>query len=161
MVEISPEVTSLIISILALSVTLAVTFITTTIHMRRATNKVNGMLDESEMLCMDLIAILKEYDSHNVEEEYEVDLSLKSYFNDNSVKILYLAKQLKEPQPWYIKNGKSLPKIGDLLVWLVENFYEPNSEEEERIRVWSQNTKQFFNKYYNIFHPQKYIERPA
>lgn len=114
------------------------------------------MLDESEILCRDLKRILTDYDQDDEEERYEIDLSLISYFKDNSLKLESLARRLTEHQAWYYRNPH-LKQIGELLYWVINEFYDSTSDEEERIRIWSQNIPYFNSKYSDSFHKESIV----
>ena len=117
-------------------------------HIRR---KRKEMLEDSRIIFGDLEVILNDVNSNDNEELYEVDLSLKSYFDDNEVKMQDLANRLHERQPWLYPKDQTLPKIGDLLEWLIRDFYYMRQEEEERIRIWSRNIQAFHEKKSGIF----------
>ena len=107
---------------------------------------------DAEMLCRDLEAILTDFDKDNQEELYEIDLSLRSYFNDNSLTLRDLANKLTVRQVWWGSKNEQLIVIGEMLEWLIKDFYDGISDEEERIRVWSQNVPDFHSKYSKSFH---------
>ncbi len=111
------------------------------------------MISEAKILCMDLKRILTDCDKDNEEEIYEIELSLASYFKDNSLRLKLLADKLAESQPWYYKNSE-LKYIGKLLDWLISDFYDATSDEEERIRIWSQNVQGFHIRYSQSFHKE-------
>ena len=118
------------------------------VHIRR---KRKEMLEDACRIFGDLEVILNDVNSNDSEELYEVDLSLKSYFDDNEVKMQDLANRLHERQPWLYPKDQILPKIGDLLEWLIRDFYYMRQEEEERIRIWSRNIPEFHEKKSGIF----------
>ena len=146
----SQEETALSISIIALVTMFVITITQLILKVYSIKKSRDMMLDEAEMLCRDLKRILTDCDKNNEEELYEIDLSLTSYFKDNSLKLESLADRLSKSQVWYYKNP-ILEQIGELLEWLLRDFYDGVSEEEERIRVWSQNIPKFHSKYLKSF----------
>ena len=104
------------------------------------------MLEDSSGVFGDLDAIIGDVSSNGGEELYEVDLSLKSYFDDNEVRMQDLANRLHEGLPWPYPKDQTLSMSGDLLEWLMCDFYRSRREEEERIRIWSRNIRKFHEK---------------
>ena len=99
--------------------------------------------DEAENVLKDIDRIINDTNVYSEEEVYEVDLSLKSYFDENRVKIQDLANRLQKRQPALSHKDRSLPKLGALLEWVIRDFYHVDQEEEERIRIWSQNVPNY------------------
>ena len=109
----------------------------------------NGdVLDETRDICQDLKAILNDVNlSDGSEERYEVDLSLRSYFGDNRQKIQRVAEKLREARTGVLhKRDKKMNAFGEFLEWTVNEFYRYDYDEEERIRIWSQNVPEFHSK---------------
>lgn len=98
---------------------------------------------DAEDVLRDIDRIINDTNAYSDEEIYEVDLSLKSYFDENRVKIQELANRLQARQPALSFKDPSLPKLGKLLEWVLRDFYHINQEEEERIRIWSQNIQNY------------------
>ena len=108
--------------------------------------------DESKNLTYRLKSILQDCNVDNSEELYEFDLSLSSYFNDWNNDLLSLSNSIKShSQPWYYPKDKNLDNVSNLLIWISIEFYHPNDEEDERIRIWSQNISDFNKKYFECF----------
>ena len=119
------------------SVILAVS-VTVIWHLMMTKIKKINLLRDAKLLCKNLRVILQDYDYNNEEEEYDVDLSLKSYFNDKHEKILDIANELRKRQSYFLSTDKKLYDIGDLLEWLVQDFYKIHDDEDIRIKRWSQ-----------------------
>ena len=109
----------------------------------------NGdVLDETHDICRDLKAILNDVNlSDGSEERYEVDLSLRSYFGNNRQKIQRVAEKLRGARTGVLhKRDEKMNAFGEFLEWTVNEFYRYDYEEEERIRIWSQNVPEFHSK---------------
>ncbi len=152
----SLDETALLISITALVVTIVIAIGQIYLKLYSIRKTQNEMKEDALMFCRDLKRILTDFDKDNEEERYEVDLSLKSYFNDNTVKIRSLSERLSEHQSWYSKKPE-LKITSELLEWIIEDFYDNYSDEEERIRIWSQNIPAFHHKYLKSFPEKKHI----
>ena len=105
-------------------------------------------LDETHEICRDLKAMLNDVNlSDGSEERYEVDLSLRSYFGDNRQKIQRVAEKLREVRTGFLsRKDKKMNAFGEFLEWTVNEFYRYDYDEEERIRIWSQNVPEFHSK---------------
>ena len=132
----------LVISVIALGLTVAVSI-----------KEVVNLRDSRQKLRDDALEVLKELDHiindaniHEDEGVYETDLSLKSYFQRNQVKIQTLANGLQERQTPLYPKDKTLPQLGELFEWMLRDFYCIHREEEERIRVWSQNIPDYYKR---------------
>lgn len=114
-------------------------------------NEDDELAKQSNTICKDLKAILNDvklYDDS--EERYEIDLSLKSYFNDNRTQIQTLVNNLRVARSGFLsKKNKKLNEFGDLLHWTIYDFYRFDYEEDERIRIWSKNIQKFHSKMTN------------
>ena len=109
----------------------------------------NGdVLGETHEICRDLKAMLNDVNlSDGSEERYEVDLSLRSYFGDNRQKIQRVAEKLRGARTGVLhKRDEKMNAFGEFLEWTVNEFYRYDYEEEERIRIWSQNIPEFHSK---------------
>ena len=115
---------------------------------RRYKSGKEDALDETHEICRDLKAILNDVNlSDGSEERYEVDLSLRSYFGDNRQKIQRVAEKLREARTgFFSRRDKKMNAFGEFLEWTVNEFYRYDYEEEERIRIWSQNVPEFHSK---------------
>ena len=115
---------------------------------RRYKGSKEDALDETHEICRDLKAILNDVNlSDGSEERYEVDLSLRSYFGDNRQKIQRVAEKLREARTgFFSRRDKKMNAFGEFLEWTVNEFYRYDYEEEERIRIWSQNVPEFHSK---------------
>jgi len=143
---------------LALSITAIIIPIVFKLYNVKKTRDI--MKHDAEMLCRDLKRILTDFDKDNEEELYEIDLSLTSYFKDNSLRIQELSIKLTQEQPWYYPKNNDLLIIGRMLEWMIRDFYNIVSEEEERIRIWSQNVPSFHSKYSDSFHKESIMTFP-
>ena len=121
--------------------------------------KGQNLIRSAKLLCYDLKRILNDFDENNEEEHYEIELSLHSYFKDNKRHLQKLADELLAVKPWYYSKDEILPKIGFMIKWLQEEFYNEDEEEDERIRVWSKNINIFNSKYDTLFNSPKSLIR--
>ena len=132
------------------------------LHVMKIYNKKKNLLDDGELICKDLHTILsRDVISDDEDEMYEVDLSLKSYFVDNNVKLQNLANEFYNFRTLFGRKDNTMNSIGGLFEWLIHNFYNINFEEEERIRIWAKNTTNFFNMYNDAFQYKKHIKIPS
>lgn len=99
-------------------------------------NDVNDLLKE-----LDLILNGIELDDKDM--LYDVDMSLRGYFEKHGPKIKGLAEQLHNSRTLLYRKNKSYRLHGEFLEWLITKFYESDQEEEERIRVWSNNIPRY------------------
>ncbi len=114
--------------------------------------KSNGeMLTGASILCKELDEIVNSLDTNDVDECYEAELSLRSYFHDNKSEFVDLIYKLKNHRSFFYRKNKSLLKISKLLEWIMNEFYLHEEEEDERIRIWSQNVDTFNHKYLKSF----------
>ena len=98
---------------------------------------------DAEDVLKNIDRIINDTNTYSDEEVYEVDLSLKSYFDENRVKIQDLANKLQARQPALSFKDRTLPELGKLLEWVIRDFYHADQDEEERIRIWSQNVPNY------------------
>ena len=65
-----------------------------------------------------------------------------------------MASKLTAPQVWYFPKNQGLTDTGEMFEWLIRDFYDSTSDEEERIRIWSQNIPSFHSKYLHSFNKE-------
>ena len=128
-----------IVAIVALGVSLAVVaaqIIKIQTNRKQMRNDVNDLLKE-----MDLI--LNDIDLDDKDALYDIDMSLRGYYEKHGSKIEGLVDQLHKSRTLFYRKDKSSRSHGEFLEWLMTKFYESNQEEEERIRVWSKNIPRY------------------
>lgn len=109
---------------------------------------------ESKHILYELKTILQDAYTDDEELLYEIDLSLGRYYGKNSACLISLHSRIQDRgNPWYYRDKKklTLDDIADLLLWVAKDIYYPDYEEEERIRIWSQNVPEFFRRYSDCF----------
>lgn len=122
-------------------------------HIIKVNRNKKQMINDAKMLCHDIYVALTDYDPNNNEEEYDVELVLRSYFKDKRTELLVLANKLKEKNTSYLHTtDNNLQRAGELLIWIIQDLYDYEINEEEiRIHRWSSLTQDFFIKYNSVF----------
>ena len=127
------------------------------LHVATVYKNKHDMIRDAKIFCGDIHTILVDFNADNEDEEYDVDSSLRSYFNNKNTKLQNLADDLRKRNSYFGRTDQTLYSVGELLEWLIRDFYVLNYEEDERIRIWSQNRQHFFEQYYGIFNMKKSI----
>lgn len=117
-------------------------FIPMLVIILQTTYRISELKKKITCLCKNLKSILDDVNPNNEEELYDIDSLLQTYFQENSVEIQRLINEIND-RPLYLNVKRiDFKKTTDFLKWLFE-FYAIGQQEEERIRIWSQNIDNF------------------
>ena len=111
------------------------------------------MYDEGLELLKEIDAILNDINLDDEDLLVAIDMSLMDYFNKHKSRIVFLSKELQERRtlPFNLM-GKKYILLGSLLDWMFTRFYDAYQEDEERIRVWTNNVKEYRERRNNLVH---------
>ena len=106
------------------------------------------LMEETNIICKDIKAILNDVDMDDDSEEiYEVDASLRSYFEDKGQQIQQVIIKLQDVRiGFFAKKDKKMIEWSTLLSWITNDLYRYNYDESERIRILSKNIPEFHTK---------------
>ncbi len=106
------------------------------------------LIEETNIICKEIKAILNDVNMNIDDEEiYEVDASLRSYFEDKRQQINQVIIRLQDVRIGFLsKKDKKMTEWGTFLDWILNELYHYDEDENERIRLLLKSIPEFHAK---------------